>query len=80
MKSLTGMAAGVAPQTLLDRFGLLGLEVARNAGLELLHQHRHAFGAALAVSDGKVHGNSLTRRAVLEEHLHGVADVAFVAA
>ncbi len=58
--------------------GLLGPEMRRDAGLELLHQHRHPLGAAPAVTDGVVHRHARARRPVLEEHLHGIADVALV--
>jgi len=62
----------------VDRFGLPRVEMRRDAGLELLDQHRHAFRAALAMADGKIDLHALARRPVGEEHLHGVADVALV--
>src|SRR3546814_6000953 len=44
----------------------------------LVHQHRDTFAATLAVADRVIDRDLLRRAAILEEHLHRVADVALV--
>ena len=51
----------------------------RDRGLELPDQHRHALVAALPVADREIDRDTRRARAVPEEHLHRVADVALVA-
>src|SRR5690242_13677455 len=60
----------------VDGGALARREAAGDGLLELVHQHRDALGAALAVADGERHLHSLGLGATLEEHLDGVADVA----
>src|SRR5690606_8330695 len=62
----------------LDRFALFRRELPRDGAFELVHQHRNRLGAPLAMATRIVHGHSLSGRAVPEEHLNRIADVALV--
>src|SRR6186713_3000360 len=53
-------------------------QLLRDAALELRAQHGDALVTALAMPDGIMHLAPLGRAAVLEVHLHGVADVALL--
>src|SRR5215471_17121099 len=57
-----------------DSGRLLRLEVRGHRLLELLHEHGHAFAAALAMTDREIHVHPPRRRAVAEKHLNRIAD------
>ena len=49
-----------------------------HAGLKLLDEQRNPLSATLSVPDRIIHLDARGGRAVLEEDLHGIADLAFL--